>query len=160
MSKKIHIKTTVNGKPTEFLAEPRQSLLEVLRDELHLTGAKEGCNNGNCGACNVVFNGRLVNSCLVMAPEAEGATINTVEGLAKPEGLHPLQQKFLENAALQCGICTPGFLVASKALLDKNPQPTEHQIRHWLAGNLCRCTGYDKIVRAVLDSAGCCQGAK
>jgi len=153
VAKKIHVTTTINGKETEFLCEPRQSLLEALRDELRLTGAKEGCNNGNCGACNVLLDGRLVNSCLVMAAEVEGRRVETVEGLATPEGLHPLQQKFLENAALQCGICTPGFLVAAKALLDQNPNPTEHQVRHFLAGNLCRCTGYDKIVRAVLDAA-------
>lgn len=157
MAKKLHIQSTINGQPTEFLCEPRQSLLEVLRDDLRLTGAKEGCNNGNCGACNVILNGRLVNSCLVMAAEADGATVGTIEGVASAQGLHPLQQKFLENAALQCGICTPGFIVAAKALLETNPQPTEHQVRHWLAGNLCRCTGYDKIVRAVLDSAGPCQ---
>ena len=154
MSRKVHIQTTINGHETEFLCEPRQSLLEVLRDELRLTGSKEGCNNGNCGACNVLLDGRLVNSCLVMAAEVEGRSVTTVEGLATPRGLHPLQQKFLEHAALQCGICTPGFLVAAKALLDQNPRPTEHQVRHFLAGNLCRCTGYDKIVRAVLDAAG------
>ncbi len=162
MSKKIHVTCTLNGSETEFLCEPRQSLLEVLRDDLRLTGAKEGCNNGNCGACNVLLDGRLVNSCLVMAAEVDGRAVGTVEGLASAQGLHPLQQKFLENAALQCGICTPGFLVAAKAMLDKNPNPTEHQVRHWLAGNLCRCTGYDKIIRAVLDAAGCCasQGQK
>jgi carbon-monoxide dehydrogenase small subunit len=153
VSKKIHVQTTINGQPTEFLCEPRQSLLEVLRDELRLTGSKEGCNNGNCGACNVVLDGRLVNSCLVLGVEVQGRILMTIEGLATPQGLHPLQQKFLEHAALQCGICTPGFLVAAKALLDQNPRPTEHQVRHWLAGNLCRCTGYDKIVRAVLDAA-------
>src|SRR4051794_17601879 len=150
MSKKLHITCAINGKPAEFLCEPRQSLLEVLRDTLQLTGAKEGCNNGNCGSCNVILNGRLVNSCLVMAPEVEGAAVETVEGLATPQGLHTLQQKFLENAALQCGICTPGFLVAAKALLARKPKPTEAEARHWLAGNLCRCTGYDKIIRAVL----------
>jgi carbon-monoxide dehydrogenase small subunit len=149
----MHVQTTINGQPVEFLCEPRQSLLEVLRDELRLTGSKEGCNNGNCGACNVQLDGRLVNSCLVLAVEVQGRAISTVEGLATPEGLHPLQQKFLEHAALQCGICTPGFLVAAKALLEKHPNPTEAQARHWLAGNLCRCTGYDKIVRAVLDAA-------
>jgi aerobic carbon-monoxide dehydrogenase small subunit len=152
-SKKVHIQTKINGKDTEFLCEPRQSLLEVLRDELRLTGAKEGCNNGNCGACNVLLDGRLVNSCLVLGVEVEGRCVSTVEGLASPECLHPLQQKFLENAALQCGICTPGFLMASKALLDKNAKPTEGEIRHWLAGNLCRCTGYDKIVRSVSEAA-------
>ena len=153
MSKKVHVQATVNGREAEFLCEPRQSLLEVLRDELRLTGTKEGCNNGNCGACNVLLDGKLVNSCLVLGVEVQGRAVSTVEGLATPAGLHPLQQKFLENAALQCGICTPGFLVAAKALLDKHPHPTEHQVRHWLAGNLCRCTGYDKIIRAVLDAA-------
>lgn len=153
MSKKVVVAATINGQPREFLCEPRQSLLEVLRDELLLTGAKEGCNNGNCGACNVILNGTLVNSCLVLAVEANGATVTTVEGLASPANLHPLQQKFLEHAALQCGICTPGFLVSAKALLDKNPDPTEADVRLWLAGNLCRCTGYDKIIRAVLDAA-------
>lgn len=152
MSKTI-VTSTINGQEMEFLCEPRQSLLEVLRDELQLTGAKEGCNNGNCGACNVILDGVLVNSCLVLAVEANGAAITTVEGLAGPSQLHPLQQKFLEHAALQCGICTPGFLISAKALLDKNPDPTEHDVRLWLAGNLCRCTGYDKIVRAVLDAA-------
>jgi len=150
---KIHVQTKINGEDTEFLCEPRQSLLEVLREELGFTGSKEGCNDGNCGACSVIMDGTLINSCLVLAVEAQGTEITTVEGLAGPEGLHPLQQKFLEHAALQCGICTPGFLVAAKALLDKNPDPTEHQVRHWLAGNLCRCTGYDKIVRAILDAA-------
>jgi carbon-monoxide dehydrogenase small subunit len=154
VSKKIHVHTEINGRQTDFLCEPRQSLLEVLRDDLRLTGTKEGCNNGNCGACNVLLDGRLVNSCLVMAAEVEGRKVTTIEGIATPQGLHPLQQKFLENAALQCGICTPGFIVAAKALLDQNPRPTEHQVRHFLAGNLCRCTGYDKIVRAVLDAAG------
>ena len=153
MPRKVHVQTTVNGKDTEFLCEPRQSLLEVLRDELRLTGSKEGCNNGNCGACNVLLDGRLVNSCVVLGVEAQGRSVTTIEGIGGPQGLHPLQQKFLENAALQCGICTPGFIVAAKALLDHNPRPTEYQVRHWLAGNLCRCTGYDKIVRAVLDAA-------
>ena len=153
MSKRVHVQATINGSETDFLCEPRQSLLEVLRDELRLTGTKEGCNNGNCGACNVLFDGRLVNSCLVLGVEAQGRSVTTIEGIGTPQGLHPLQQKFLEHAALQCGICTPGFLVAAKALLDQNPRPTEHQVRHFLAGNLCRCTGYDKIVRAVLDAA-------
>jgi aerobic carbon-monoxide dehydrogenase small subunit len=153
--KRLHIQTTINGQPAEFLCEPRQSLLEVLRDVLQMTGAKEGCNNGNCGACNVLLDGRLVNSCIVMGAEIAGRKVETIEGLAKPEGLHPLQQKFLEHAALQCGICTPGFIVAAKALLAKNPNPTEHEVRHWLAGNLCRCTGYDKIIRAVLGTAEC-----
>jgi carbon-monoxide dehydrogenase small subunit len=150
---KVHVSANINNRAVEFLCEPRQSLLEVLREELGLTGTKEGCNNGNCGACNVILDGTLVNSCLVLAVEAEGKTITTIEGVAPPAGLHPLQQKFLEHAALQCGICTPGFIVAAKALLDRNPQPTEHEVRLWLAGNLCRCTGYDKIVRAVLDAA-------
>jgi carbon-monoxide dehydrogenase small subunit len=127
--------------------------LEVLRDNLRLTGAKEGCNNGNCGACNVMLDGRLVNSCLVMAAEIDGRSVITIEGVATKQGLHPLQQAFLENAALQCGICTPGFIVAAKALLDRKAKPTEAEVRHWLAGNLCRCTGYDKIVRAVLEAA-------
>jgi carbon-monoxide dehydrogenase small subunit len=153
VAKKVHVETTINGKPAEFLCEPRQSLLEVLRDELRLTGSKEGCNNGNCGACNVLLDGRLVNSCLVLGVEVQRGKVTTIEGLATPQGLHPLQQTFLENAALQCGICTPGFLIAAKALLDRNPRPTEAQVRHWLAGNLCRCTGYDKIVRAVLAAA-------
>jgi carbon-monoxide dehydrogenase small subunit len=153
VSKKVHVHCQVNGKDTELLCEPRQSLLEVLRDELRLTGTKEGCNNGNCGACNVILNGRLVNSCVVLGVEAEGSFITTIEGIAGPEGLNPLQQRFLEDAALQCGICTPGFIVAAKALLDRCPHPTEHQVRSWLAGNLCRCTGYDKIVRAVLGAS-------
>ena len=150
---KIHVQTKLNGEDTEFLCEPRQSLLEVLRETLGFTGTKEGCGDGNCGACSVQIDGVLANSCLVLALEADGKDITTVEGLASPEGLHPIQQKFLEHAALQCGICTPGFLVAAKALLDHNPNPSEHEVRHWLAGNLCRCTGYDKIVRAVLDTA-------
>ena len=150
---KIHVQTKLNGEDTEFLCEPRQSLLEVLRETLGFTGTKEGCSDGNCGACSVQIDGVLANSCLVLALEADGKEITTVEGLASPEGLHPIQKKFLEHAALQCGICTPGFLVAAKALLDHNPNPNEHEVRHWLAGNLCRCTGYDKIVRAVLDTA-------
>ncbi len=154
MPKKVHVQTTINGKPAELLCEPRQSLLEVLRDELRLTGSKEGCNNGNCGACNVMLEGRLVNSCLVLAAEVQGQSVTTIEGVAPAQGLHPLQQQFLEQAALQCGICTPGFIVAAKALLEANPNPSEDQVRHWLAGNLCRCTGYDKIVRAVLGAAG------
>ena len=158
--KKVHVTTTLNGEAVEFLCEPRQSLLEVLRDVVQLTGAKEGCNDGNCGACTVNMDGRIVDSCLVLGVEAEGASIGTVEGIASPEGLHPIQQAFLEHAALQCGICTPGFLVASKALLEKEPNPSEDRIRMWLAGNLCRCTGYDKIVRAVIDAAGQMAGAK
>lgn len=153
MSDRVRIQTNVNGEEREFLCEPRQSLLEVLRDTLMLTGAKEGCNNGNCGACNVIMNGVLVNSCLVLAVEAQDAEITTIEGIALKDRLHPLQQKFLEHAALQCGICTPGFIISAKALLDSNPDPTEHEVRLWLAGNLCRCTGYDKIIRAVLDAA-------
>ena len=153
MSRKTHVSTTINGEAVEFLCEPRQSLLEVLRDVLHLTGSKEGCNNGNCGACTVLLDGQPVDSCLVLGVEVDGASIVTIEGLAKDSHLHPVQQCFLEGAALQCGICTPGFIVAAKALLDKNPQPSEHDIRFELAGNLCRCTGYDKIVRAVQAAA-------
>ena len=147
------VSAEINGEPVEFLCEPRQSLLEVLREVLGLTGAKEGCNNGNCGACCVIMDDRLVNSCCVLAVEAEGTRITTIEGIATPQGLHPLQRAFLEEAALQCGVCTPGFIVAAKALLDRNPDPDEHQIRYWLAGNLCRCTGYDKIVKAVQRAA-------
>ena len=153
MPKKTHVQTEINGEGVEFLCEPRQSLLEVLRDELHLTGAKEGCNNGNCGACTVRLGDRIVNSCLVLGVEAEGQKIETIEGIATSEGLHPIQQKFLEHAALQCGFCTPGFIVSSKALLEQNPTPSEEDIRFWLAGNLCRCTGYHKIVEAVVDAA-------
>jgi aerobic carbon-monoxide dehydrogenase small subunit len=153
MSKKTLVQARINGEDVEFLCEARQSLLEILRDVIGLTGTKEGCNNGNCGACNVILDGVLVNSCLVLAVEVEGKSVTTIEGIATPNGLHPLQQQFLENAALQCGICTPGFIVSSKALLDQNPHPTELEVRHWLAGNLCRCTGYDKIVRAVLAAA-------
>jgi carbon-monoxide dehydrogenase small subunit len=153
VAKKIQVSTTINNEPAEFLCEARQSLLEVLRDVLHLTGAKEGCNNGNCGACTVMLGGVPVNSCLVLGVEVEGAKIETVEGIAQQGHLHPVQQCFLEGAALQCGVCTPGFLVAAKALLDKNPNPTEHDIRFSLANNLCRCTGYDKIVRAVQNAA-------
>jgi aerobic carbon-monoxide dehydrogenase small subunit len=153
MAKKMIVSARLNGQEVEFLCEPRQSLLEVLRDELRLTGTKEGCNNGNCGACSVLINGRVVNSCLVLGAEAEGCDVRTVEGMAEAGRLHPLQQAFLEHAALQCGICTPGFLVAAGALLAENPSPTEADVRLYLAGNLCRCTGYDKIVRAVLDAA-------
>jgi len=153
MAQKTLVNATINDEEISFLCEPRQSLLEVLRETLGLTGAKEGCNNGNCGACNVILDGKLVNSCLVLAVEVNGRSLTTVEGIASPGGLHPLQVKFLEHAALQCGYCTPGFLVAAKALLDQNPTPSEHEVRLWLAGNLCRCTGYDKIVRAVLDAA-------
>lgn len=149
----IHVNTTINGDETEFLCDPRETLLDVLRDRLNLTGAKEGCGTGDCGACSVTMDGRLVCSCLVLGAEAEGKTIDTVEGIAEGEKLHPLQDKFIEYAALQCGICTPGILVATKSLLEKNPDPTEEQVRYWLAGNLCRCTGYDKIIRAVMDTA-------
>ena len=153
MSNKIHVNTTVNGDSMEFLCDPRESLLDVLRDRLNLTGAKEGCGTGDCGACSVEVDGRLVCSCLVLGAEAEGKSINTVEGIADGENLHVLQSKFIEHAALQCGICTPGILVAAKNLLEKNPDPTETEVRYWLAGNLCRCTGYDKIIRAVMDAA-------
>lgn len=156
---KIHVETTLNGEPTEYLCEPRQSLLECLRDVLHATGTKEGCNDGNCGACSVLVDGVLVDSCCVLGAEAHGKTVETVEGLADGQTLHPLQQAFLEETGMQCGICTPGFLMASKALLNENPNPTEAEIRHWLAGNLCRCTGYDKLVRAVLKAAGAKEAA-
>jgi carbon-monoxide dehydrogenase small subunit len=146
---KVHVKTTINGQEFEFLVEPYMSLLETLRDVLNLTGTKEGCNDGNCGACTVEMNGRIVDSCCVLGAEINGATLNTIEGMASAEGLHPLQQAFLEEAALQCGICTPGFLVSAKSLLEKEPDADEHRIRYWLAGNLCRCTGYDKIIKAV-----------
>jgi|SRR5437868_6643136 len=149
---KVHLTATINGEAREVLCEPYQTLLEVLRDELKLTGTKEGCSNGNCGACNVILNGSLVNSCLVLGAEAQGGTIETIEGLRESDSLHPIQQAFLENAALQCGICTPGFIMAAKALLMKKPNATEAEVRHWCAGNLCRCTGYDKIVRAILDA--------
>lgn len=154
-----HVTTKVNGEPIEFLCDTEQTLLDVLRDELHLTGSKEGCSSGDCGACSVTIDGRLVCSCLVLGVEAEGHDIETIEGMADGEKLHPLQQKFLEEAALQCGFCTPGFLVAGKALLDRNLNPTETEVRYWLAGNLCRCTGYDKIVRAVMDTAEEMRGA-
>ena len=148
----VHVQTTINGNQVDFLCEPRQSLLECLRDVVGMTGSKEGCNDGNCGACTVIFDGRIVTSCLVMGVEAQGKEMTTIEGIASAEGLHPVQQAFLENASLQCGICTPGFIVATKALLDAEPDADEGRIRHWLAGNLCRCTGYDKIIRAVLDA--------
>ena len=148
-----HITTTINGDPVEFLCDTEQTLLDVLRDELRLTGSKEGCASGDCGACSVTLDGRLVCACLVLAAEIEGHEVTTIEGMAVGDQLHPLQQKFLDHAALQCGVCTPGFLVAAKALLDRNSNPTETEVRYWLAGNLCRCTGYDKIVRAVLDTA-------
>jgi len=146
---RTHVQTHLNGADRDFLCEPRQSLLEVLRDELGLTGTKEGCNNGNCGACSVILDGRIVNSCCVLAVEVEGRKLETIEGVARGDQLHPLQEAFLDEAALQCGICTPGIIMASKALLDREPEADEARIRHWLAGNLCRCTGYDKIVRAV-----------
>ena len=150
---RVHVQTEINGEKREFLCEPHQTLLDVLRDELRLTGTKEGCATGDCGACSVELDGRLVCSCLVLAPEVSGRRIATIEGMADADQLHPLQQKFLEHAALQCGICTPGFLVAAKSLLERNPDPSEEEARYWLAGNLCRCTGYDKIIRAVLDAA-------
>ncbi|MBV1916110.1 MAG: (2Fe-2S)-binding protein [Pseudomonadales bacterium] len=156
---KAHVTTTINGDVVEYLCEPDQSMLEVLRDNLELTGTKEGCATGDCGACSVSLDGRLVCSCLVLGVEAEGKQIETIEGIADGSELHPIQQKFLENAALQCGICTPGFIVATKALLAKNPDPTEEEARYFLAGNLCRCTGYDKIIRAVLDAAAEMRGA-
>ena len=153
MSKRTHVSTTINGESVDFLCEPRQSLLEVLRDVLYLTGTKEGCNDGNCGACSVIMDGVLVDSCCVLGVEAEGREIETIEGLAQNGELHPLQKAFLEQTGMQCGICAPGFIMAAKALLDKNPQPDEKQIRLWLAGNLCRCTGYDKLVRSVMVAA-------
>jgi carbon-monoxide dehydrogenase small subunit len=150
---KHHVTTTVNGDEVEFLCETEDTLLDVLRDGLSLTGSKEGCSSGDCGACSVMLDGRLVCSCLVLGCEVAGHSIETIEGMASGETLHPLQQKFLEHAALQCGICTPGVLVAAKALLERNLEPTETEVRYWLAGNLCRCTGYDKIVKAVMDTA-------
>jgi carbon-monoxide dehydrogenase small subunit len=151
---KQHVTTTLNGNAVEFLCETRQTLLQILRDELHLTGTKEGCATGDCGACSVTVDGRLVCSCLVLGAEVQGKSIQTIEGMANGEKLHPLQRKFLEHAALQCGICTPGVLVAAKSLLERNLNPTEEEVRYWLAGNLCRCTGYNKIIEAVLDAAG------
>lgn len=149
----VHVTTKVNGDEAEFLCEPRETLLDVLRDRLGLTGSKEGCGTGDCGACSVTMDGRLVSACLVLGVEAEGKEIGTIEGMAEGEELHPLQRKFIEHAALQCGFCTPGILVAAKALLEKDLDPSEEEIRYWLAGNLCRCTGYDKIIRAVQDAA-------
>jgi carbon-monoxide dehydrogenase small subunit len=149
----IHVTAKVNGDDVEFLCDPRETLLDVLRDRLNLTGTKEGCGTGDCGACTITIEGRLVCSCLMLGVEASGKSIETIEGMAKGDKLHPLQKKFVEHAALQCGICTPGILVAAKNLLEKNPDPNEEQVRYWLAGNLCRCTGYDKIIRAVLDAA-------
>ena len=160
MSKKRIVTATINGRSADFLCEPRQTLLEVLRDVLNLTGTKEGCSNGNCGACTVSMNGRPVDSCLVLAVEADGAQIETIEGVAPADGLHPIQQAFLEQGALQCGICTPGVIMSTKALLAENPSPTEHEIRFYLAGNLCRCTGYDKIIRAVQQAAEMRQEAR
>jgi carbon-monoxide dehydrogenase small subunit len=156
---KVHVTTTVNGDAIEFLADPRESLLDCLRDRLNLTGSKEGCGTGDCGACSVTLDGTLVCSCLVLGVEVEGKSVETIEGMAKGDALHPLQQKFIDHAALQCGFCTPGILVAAKALLEKNPDPSETEVRYWLAGNLCRCTGYDKIIRAVLDAAAEMRGA-
>ncbi|GAB1257581.1 (2Fe-2S)-binding protein [Aurantivibrio plasticivorans] len=150
---KQHVSLTINGDPVEYLCEPQETLLDVLRNQLQMTGTKEGCASGDCGACSVKVDNRLVCSCLVLGAELNNASVDTIEGMANNEHLHPLQQKFLEHAALQCGICTPGFLVASQALLEKNPNPSEKELRFWLAGNLCRCTGYDKIVSAVLDAA-------
>src|SRR5450631_4268477 len=150
---KVRISTWVNGEQTDLLVGTRQSLLDALRDELRLTGSKEGCGTGDCGACSVMLDGRLVCSCLVLAPEAEGRRVETIEGMAADGVMHPLQRKFLEHAALQCGFCTPGLLMAAKALLDRNPDPSESEARYWLAGNLCRCTGYDKVIRAVMDAA-------
>ena len=150
---KVHVTTTLNGNAVEFLCETRQTLLQILRDELHLTGTKEGCATGDCGACSVTVDGRLMCSCLILGAEVNGKAVQTIEGMAEGEKLHPLQRKFLEHAALQCGVCTPGMLVAAKALLERNLNPTEEEVRYWLAGNLCRCTGYNKIVEAVLDAA-------
>jgi carbon-monoxide dehydrogenase small subunit len=150
---KHHVTTTINGEPTEYLCEAQQTMLDVLRDELGLTGSKEGCSSGDCGACTIILDGNIVCSCLMLGVEAEGRKIETIEGIADGDKLHPVQQKFLEHAALQCGFCTPGLIVAAKALLDTTLDPTEEEARYWLAGNLCRCTGYDKILRAVMDAA-------
>ena len=154
-----HVSATVNGDRVDFLCETGQTLLDALRDELHLTGTKEGCGTGDCGACSIMVDGRLVCACLMLAVEAEGKSIQTVEGMAQGEKLHPLQKKFIEHAALQCGICTPGILIAARALLERNPDPSEAEVRYWLAGNLCRCTGYQKIVEAVLDAGRELRGA-
>ena len=151
--KKLHVNVSINNDDLEFLCNPGDTLLDVLRDDLNLTGTKEGCSTGDCGACSVIMDKKLVCSCLVLAAEVDGSSIDTIEGMAEENKLHVLQKKFLEHAALQCGICTPGILVAAKALLEKNQNPTEKEVRYWLAGNLCRCTGYDKIIRAVLDAA-------
>ncbi|HIE89312.1 MAG: (2Fe-2S)-binding protein [bacterium] len=155
---KSHVTTSINGQPQEFLCEPGDTLLDVLRNDLNLTGTKEGCGSGDCGACSVTLNGRLVCSCLVLGVEVEGAEVGTIEGVSTGDGLHVIQEKFLEHAALQCGICTPGLIVSAKALLEENPNPTEEEARYYLAGNLCRCTGYDKIIRAVMDSAETLRG--
>jgi carbon-monoxide dehydrogenase small subunit len=155
---KTHVTTSINGQPQEFLCEPGDTLLDVLRNDLNLTGTKEGCGSGDCGACSVTLNGRLVCSCLVLGVEAEGAEVGTIEGVSSGDGLHVIQEKFLEHAALQCGICTPGLIISAKALLEENPSPTEEEARYYLAGNLCRCTGYDKIIRAVMDSAETLRG--
>ena len=151
--KKLHVNVSINNDDLEFLCNPEDTLLDVLRNDLNLTGTKEGCSTGDCGACSVILDNKLVCSCLVLAAEVDGSSIDTIEGMAEENKLHVLQKKFLEHAALQCGICTPGILVAAKALLEKNQNPTEEDVRYWLAGNLCRCTGYDKIIRAVLDAA-------
>ncbi len=156
---KVHVTTKLNGNDVEFLCDTRQTLLQILRDELHLTGTKEGCATGDCGACSVTVDGRLMCSCLILGAEVQGKSISTIEGMAEGEKLHPLQRKFLEHAALQCGICTPGVLVAAKSLLERNPDPTETEVRYWLAGNLCRCTGYNKIIEAVLDAAAEMRGS-
>jgi len=150
---RIHVNTTINGDSVDYLCEAEDTLLDVLRDQLDLTGSKEGCASGDCGACSVMLDGRLVCSCLVLGAEAEGRSVETIEGMADGETLHPLQKNFIDKAALQCGICTPGILVAAKDLLARNPDPTEEEVRYWLAGNLCRCTGYDKIIRTVLETA-------
>ena len=159
MAKKVHVTTTVNGDDYEYLADPGQTLVDVLRNELELTGTKEGCSTGDCGACSVIVDGELVCSCLVLAAETDGKLVETIEGMANGDELHPLQRNFLELNGLQCGICTPGFLIAAKALLEKNPEPTETEARYWLAGNLCRCTGYDKIMRSVMAAAEEMRGA-
>ena len=155
---KSHVTTSINGQPQEFLCEPGDTLRDVLRNDLNLTGTKEGCGSGDCGACSVTLNGRLVCSCLVLGVEVEGAEVGTIEGVSTGDGLHVIQEKFLEHAALQCGICTPGLIVSAKALLEENPNPTEEEARYYLAGNLCRCTGYDKIIKAVMDSAETLRG--
>jgi carbon-monoxide dehydrogenase small subunit len=157
---KHHVSATINGESVEFLCETQQTLLDTLRDEIGLTGSKEGCASGDCGACSVIVDGKLMCSCLILACEMDGSTITTIEGIAQGDHLHPIQQQFLEHAALQCGFCTPGLIVATKALLDENPNPTEEEARYWLAGNLCRCTGYDKVIRAVMDAAAEMRGEK